>query len=89
MIKKLKSNRHKCQVAIDEDEEQLKWIAKEEASIHVRLDPLADRLREREETAARVRKQIDEAVALFNGVRRVLAAACLAATCTCFRKQLT
>lgn len=69
MIKKLKSNRHKCQVAIDEDEEQLKWIAKEEASIHVRLDPLAERLREREATAERVRKQIDEAVALFNGVR--------------------
>lgn len=69
MIKKLKSNRHKCQVAIDEDEEQLKWIAREEESIHVRLDPLAARLKEREETAARVRKQIEDAVNLFNGVR--------------------
>jgi hypothetical protein len=69
MIKKLKQNRLKCQVAIDEDEEQLKWIAKEEASIRVRLDPLAGRLAEREATAARVRKQIDEAVGLFNGVR--------------------
>ena len=68
MIKKLKSNRHKCQVAIDEDEEQLKWIAREEESIHVRLDPLAARLKEREETAARVRKQIEDAVNLFNGI---------------------
>jgi len=72
MIKKLKTNRHVCQVAIDEDEEELKWIEREEKAIHVRLDPLVERLREREETAERVRAQIAQAVEMFNGVRFIV-----------------
>lgn len=48
--------------------QKLKWIEKKEKDIHVRLDPLAERLKEREETAERIRKQIEQAVEQFGGV---------------------
>lgn len=68
MVHRLKANRRACQEAIDADEEKLKWIVREEASIHVRLDPLAKTLSEREATCERMRKQIEESVNQFQTV---------------------
>lgn len=68
MVHRLKSNRRACQVAIDEDEEKLKWIEREEESLAVRLRPLQARLADREETAARVRHRIEDSVAKFQAV---------------------
>lgn len=58
--------------------QKLKWIEKKEKDIHVRLDPLAGRLKEREETAERIRKQIEQAVEQFGGVSVCYKRRCLA-----------
>eukprot|EP00500_Bicosoecida_sp_ms1_P013342 CAMPEP_0203816530 /NCGR_PEP_ID=MMETSP0115-20131106/15857_1 /ASSEMBLY_ACC=CAM_ASM_000227 /TAXON_ID=33651 /ORGANISM="Bicosoecid sp, Strain ms1" /LENGTH=253 /DNA_ID=CAMNT_0050725435 /DNA_START=170 /DNA_END=928 /DNA_ORIENTATION=- len=68
MVHRLKANRRACQVAIDEDEEKLKWIEREEEALAVRLRPLRARLEDREATAKRVRESIETSVAQFQSV---------------------